>query len=82
MARFLASCSGVKFATPLDPGAAFLFLDSEPPGPMMGVECWEPPLADPAGESALASKSARSLFTPLTESLDDGAGDTAVMESL
>lgn len=45
------------------------------------MDCCEPPLADPAGESVLTSISARSLFTPATESLDDGAGDSAVTAS-
>lgn len=76
-ARFLASCSGVKLATPLDPGIVFLFFGSGP-FPETGVECWDPWLE--ADSPVSTSMAGRSLLTEQPRPED--AGDAAVMESL
>lgn len=77
-ARFLASCSGVKLATPRDPGIVFLFFG---PGPVAdaGVECWDPSLS--AASPVLTSMAGRVLLA--AEPRPEGAGDAAaVMRSL
>lgn len=75
-ARFLASCSGVKFATPLEPGADFRFLGS---GPL--VEAGVVDSCDPSsfGSPVLTSIAGRSLFMSERGPPLGGAGDAAAV---
>lgn len=78
LARFFASCSGVKLATPREPGMVFLLLGS---GPLAeaGVDWREPSLWPDS--PVLVSLAGRSRLA--TEARPEGrARDAAAVESL